>query len=999
VAGSGQDNLPWAGGSSIAVIAIIVGLFVVQQSPFHSLRPTADHQGFPSHGDEDVQARLWQDPFAVTLKDWEASFGKQGETAIMVRIGTAELPEQPAQPGKKHTPERQLKVFVQPEPAPDKRHAFSNLNSQIRKSPGKTTILGVMAPGGPYGAVKERRIRSRYAVLAGLGVLGYQPVDAEHIGYVAPDNSKTRGSENRLPDIIPYEWFGDEKSNRVLIIWLQDEAFHSKPFEKLASIAELLPGSIRGIRILGPAGSTTLQVMTDELSDLPPAKKGSKDTWRMLRNVQIFSPVATAPNSDLWGEDRQVLPDELNKRFRARIDAAIHNGGKNNARFIRTIAPDDRLMELLARELELRGADPHCTGSGYKRGKCNHIVLISELDTRYGQLLPKAFINNVKKAGIMKAPWVHRVHYLRGIDGYTPDTKRGPSVDRKDSGNRPAANGEDIEKAAGRGQQDYLRRLSAQLIEMDRNFKRKALFGKGIRAIGILGSDVYDKIMILQALRPYFPQVIFFTTDLDASLLHPAEFPWTRNLIVASSFDLRLGDTWQKGAPPFRSNYQSATFLSTQLALGPDQGDLNQTAINAKIQPRIFEIGRKGPVPMPPIEPTTESDFYPAGLLTPKIAIALMAIAVILAIILALLWSKNYGVRPRGVLFITGSVISILVVIILFLPFKDLAFKDIEPFSWTAGISIWPTEIIRLVSALLCAYLIYHAWQRQKENIEHIDRALAPSTNKAVKSIWQQHWRQYCEKRKASADCSSLHLNYWPAIQRVAFPFVVFVVFGMVVMLINGFPHVPYRGMFSLIVDKAMVIISVFLLLCLIAFVLDFTWTSLAFVDRLTNYGNDTLSALCMHDKSTGSLKDGRLIIQLIAERTEAVSNLIYYPILIIILLLAARSRYFDAWDMPYGLIIVISASFLLTVSCAIVLRRRAEKCRKKFIGNLKRFMVMSQEPDRKQKDIMAFLEFAKTMHYGAFRPLARQPWIHALTLFLGGGGSLVFLQYLYLFD
>ena len=38
----------------------------------------------------------------------------------------------------------------------------------------------------------------------------------------------------------------------------------------------------------------------------------------------------------------------------------------------------------------------------------------------------------------------------------------------------------------------------------------------------MLGSDVYDKLLILQALRPAFPRAVFFTTDLNARLAYPA---------------------------------------------------------------------------------------------------------------------------------------------------------------------------------------------------------------------------------------------------------------------------------------------------------------------------------------------------------------------------------------------------------------------------------------------------------------------------------------------
>ena len=59
----------------------------------------------------------------------------------------------------------------------------------------------------------------------------------------------------------------------------------------------------------------------------------------------------------------------------------------------------------------------------------------------------------------------------------------------------------------------------------------------GIRAIGILGSDPYDKLVILEALRHRFPEAVFFTTDLDARLWNAPSLRLTHNLVVASSFD------------------------------------------------------------------------------------------------------------------------------------------------------------------------------------------------------------------------------------------------------------------------------------------------------------------------------------------------------------------------------------------------------------------------------------------------------------------------------
>jgi len=113
----------------------------------------------------------------------------------------------------------------------------------------------------------------------------------------------------------------------------------------------------------------------------------------------------------------------------------------------------------------------------------------------------------------------------------------------------------------------------------------------GIRAIGILGSDVYDKLLALQALRPRFPDAIFFTTDLDARLWHPNQLKWTRNMIVASSFGLELKDALQQDIPPFRDSYQTAQYLGGLSALGIVSPKIFRT-----ISPRLFEIGRDGAI-------------------------------------------------------------------------------------------------------------------------------------------------------------------------------------------------------------------------------------------------------------------------------------------------------------------------------------------------------------------------------------------------------------------
>ena len=65
--------------------------------------------------------------------------------------------------------------------------------------------------------------------------------------------------------------------------------------------------------------------------------------------------------------------------------------------------------------------------------------------------------------------------------------------------------------------------------------------GEGAKAIGILGSDPYDALLILKALRPAFPHAIFFTVDLDARHLHASEYKWTRNMVMRLAVRLAVG--------------------------------------------------------------------------------------------------------------------------------------------------------------------------------------------------------------------------------------------------------------------------------------------------------------------------------------------------------------------------------------------------------------------------------------------------------------------------
>src|SRR5512146_1888393 len=113
------------------------------------------------------------------------------------------------------------------------------------------------------------------------------------------------------------------------------------------------------------------------------------------------------------------------------------------------------------------------------------------------------------------------------------------------------------DRPEGTSQLDYVRALVARIHDE----------GEGARAIGILGTDPYDALLIIKALRPFFPHAIFFTVDLDARHLHPSEYKSTRNMVIASPFGLQLEGGLQRDVPPFRSSYQTSAYFAALQAV------------------------------------------------------------------------------------------------------------------------------------------------------------------------------------------------------------------------------------------------------------------------------------------------------------------------------------------------------------------------------------------------------------------------------------------------
>ena len=333
---------------------------------------------------------------------------------------------------------------------------------------------------------------------------------------------------------------------------------------------------------------------------------------------------------------------------------------------------------------------------------------------------------------------VQRYSYLSGLDGEVP----GNESVKVARGENPKANAnvKDIlagglqERSEGTSQLDYVRALAMRIQDE----------GEGAKAIGILGTDPYDALLILKALRPAFPYAIFFTVDLDARHLQASEYKWTRNMVVASPFGLQLDGSLQRDVPPFRGSYQTATYFAVLQAVNHvtcrAPGDRQISAVScpagyhvamtpedrvydAAEHPRIFEMGREGAVDLSIVDVEGVRTIHPLradlertdnqGQLKQGVGpggatmMALVGIGLLcrdgacldqsatLAAGLALLASVCRG---RSLLLIGTAVFLAMGGETALMAHHD----EGEPFSWTAGVSIWPGEWLRLLVVILC---------------------------------------------------------------------------------------------------------------------------------------------------------------------------------------------------------------------------------------------------------------------------------------------------------
>ena len=573
--------------------------------------------------------------------------------------------------------------------------------------------------------------------------------------------------------------------------------------------------------------------------------------------------------------------------------------------------------------------------------------------------------------------------YLRGLDGVLPEGTREPvSAAQPPTGTAQALKEGFLrqaprERADGRGQFDYLSRLAGDLAAMDAAERREGR--AGVRAIGVLGNDVYDRLLVLEALRRRFPEAIFFTTDLDARMMGADVTEWTRNLVVASAYGLTLNPRIQGSAPPFRDTYQAGLYLSTLVALNRGTQALDTADLKKWFAlPQLFEIGRTRAVPLSKgaekecdgdlrrCENVHRLDEWPRFPWPQPSTLFALAIGTLTAVLLSLLVSEGSRRAMRGIKrygwAIAGGFGLVVVALALFcyrIWNGDVRTYQGEPFAWLEGVSIWPTVLFQVaVFGVIAGLVWWYCLRKLSKDIDDLAEGFGLQKSSAVSAdrrpqgrlIELIHWLWWLDPLRAAGSGREVA----PAQGAVADPWLEFVhrmrrreqitriaamsilAFVLSVALISvDWPNSPHRGAFSAWSNHITSLLILLGLMAILFAVFDASAMATRFMDRLEPRMEMLPVRELNRDGFWKSFPMEERVIRLctwfrvVVRLGSAVNGLIYLPAIALLLVIPARARVFGAWTFPlsYGLLFFISG--VLAVFCAVRLRRTAARLRK----------------------------------------------------------------------
>ena len=1046
-----QSSSPWLPTATVALVIAAVGSAFYLRSPLESQRPSEAPTALqaPSH-QEVVLARLWQDPLDAIHTHWNAS--QRGGTIYKPPTIETFADQLAARPPNT----RELRLVAM---APGLPYSFDRETRRRQRHAVVTALTR-----NKYVPKDEDRIGYFIAPRFGEGrsVGTTQHPDVILIGY-----------EWYEPGLEPFETRGSPTIwDEILVLWINGEDFDQYPIARLSSLLGTIdrksdPAYSPTTVLLGPDASHRLSAMLNEpadehnldviangeqffrralhckykeadsssLSCMKPARSEQDELEsfasarkRARQTLHILSPRATIPLERL--ACKYTDEEECRQTYHIALDAT-NEKKKEVERAVRDqlevhefrtlIAGDNVVLQLILRELIDRGA---CDRMPAPESRGPSIAIVAEQDTLYGRALDDVAREVAAKMTECKFR-VSEYGYVRGVDGEVPlphtigfaadRSIEAASVVRTDMGRRrnrelgiASLFRSGHEPSFGVAQLDYLRRLA---LRIERDVRTSA-----VAAIGVLGLDVYDKLLVLQALRDRLPSVTFFTVDLDARLLDPDVYQWTRNVIVGSAYGLHLPGA---EAAEFRDSYQTAFFNAVLSALRMGgTGDEE-----ARCLPRLFEIGRTRVVEVGKRPPSCNGDrlssmvmtrdrgFAILGLVSPLIALAIFAFSG---------WRrrsrKTEAIRRRwnGLVAVGGIASTALVAV-----FTTWIMRY-EPEPILEGVSSVPFVTLQATTILFAAGIIAFSHGRTTAAREYLAKSMAGRGDEGARKERNEKQGRSLEGRNVIVQCRMVWAalanqvsllstwrreiagtqkggersaeEMWQDYRRYGdWRARLWRIGGQAVVVLcvsrwflgGGSDAQPLVSRLHWISEGMQIPLGVALFLA-IFYCSDTLGMWRVCIKALSHYRIVGWNGNGSREKSE---KD--VIIQveqkmaLLVRFTELVGPLIVLPLGLMVLMLVGRSTVFEGWNWPWEFVTFNFGFFVYILWSAVSFQVEASGAREALLEDLREARIEADEDGARR--IGLAIEHISGRQKGAFVPWIQHPILQSVAVPVGG--------------
>jgi hypothetical protein len=335
-----------------------------------------------------------------------------------------------------------------------------------------------------------------------------------------------------------------------------------------------------------------------------------------------------------------------------------------------------------------------------------------------------------------------------------------------------------------------------------------------------------------------------------------------------------------------------------------------------------------------------------------------------------------------------------------------------EPLAFFSGISIWPTEMLRLVALMLAVHFMIKASLKLRENERRIGCDFSLDPLPPTGSKWKtlrlglKRWPSDSEEwvklgaELAAKDAWHAYLRrnrFGPRFVRIAALFIIYFVFTLAVFTLFPPIEAPARGATAFRFDFCVLILAVISMLILSFYVFDALQLNSNFIRMFAQAVTKWEPAVTKQTRREPPLTDEELSryhsIRFVAQRTEAVAPLIWYPLIVLAIMFAARSSFFDDWTWPPSLIWIFTLNAVWALGSAAFLRRAAEQLRETALNSLQLLRTASYSSRDRRRAFDEIIREVRDLKKGAFAPLSEQHFVRAIVLPAGGLGLIAVTQ------